>query len=84
MKSTPAGLGGGRPHTWSGVVRMTDETLVALKNYEYLILEHGCENVSLVWHTDSVVFGDDDWADIDLLAQPGFTPATECFANRRD
>ncbi|ELB89242.1 hypothetical protein Rwratislav_30544 [Rhodococcus wratislaviensis IFP 2016] len=67
---------------WSGVVAMTDETLVALKNYEYLILEHGCENVSLVWHTDSVVFGDDGWADIDMLAQPGFTPATECFARR--
>ncbi|ABG99407.1 hypothetical protein RHA1_ro08363 (plasmid) [Rhodococcus jostii RHA1] len=64
------------------VAMMTDETLVALKNYEYLILAHGCENVSLVWHTDSVVFGDDGWADIDMLTRPGFTPATECFARR--
>jgi len=29
-----------------------------------------------------VVFGDDGWADIDMLTEPGFTPATECFARR--
>lgn len=61
---------------------MSDETRVALKNYEYLIREHGWENVSLVWDTDSVVYGDNGYADIDMLTEPGFTPATECFARR--
>ncbi|AWK74915.1 hypothetical protein CBI38_28475 [Rhodococcus oxybenzonivorans] len=30
-------------------------------------------NVSLAWHTDSAVFGDDGCADIDMLIEPGFT-----------
>ncbi|QSE87440.1 hypothetical protein JWS13_02100 (plasmid) [Rhodococcus pseudokoreensis] len=58
---------------------MNDETLVALKHYEYLIRDHGCEHVHLIWHTDSVVYGPDGCSDIDMLTRPGFTPATECF-----
>ena len=63
---------------------MTDETRVALKNYEHLLREYGWENVALVWHTDSVVYGSDGCSDIDMLVRPGFTPATECFARTDD
>jgi hypothetical protein len=52
---------------------MIEQAVVALKNYEYLLREHGCENVRLIWHTDSLLFGEDGYAGFDSFAEPGFT-----------
>lgn len=59
---------------------MTDETRVALMNYEHLIRVHGPAGVRMVWTTDTLLFGAEGHADVDMLTRPGFTPATECFA----
>lgn len=59
---------------------MTEETRVALQNYEHLIRIHGASGVHMVWTTDTLLFGANGHADIDMLTRPGFTPATECYA----
>jgi hypothetical protein len=54
---------------------MTDETRTALKNYDWMIRNRGLDDVSLQWDVDTIVYGDGG-AVIDVLCEPGFTPAT--------
>ncbi|WP_018683366.1 hypothetical protein [Actinokineospora enzanensis] len=51
---------------------MTDETRIALKNYDNLIRSRGLDDVELHWDSDTVVYGDGG-VDIDVLLDPGFT-----------
>jgi hypothetical protein len=54
---------------------MTDETRVALQNYDWLVRNRGLDDVSLDWNSESLVYGEGG-AGIDTLCEPGFTPAT--------
>lgn len=54
---------------------MLPETEIALRNYDYLVRSKGLEDVSLAWDSDTLVWGDGG-SEIDVLTQPGFTPAT--------
>ncbi|MEV6382591.1 hypothetical protein AB0M31_24635 [Streptomyces sp. NPDC051773] len=54
---------------------MTDETITALKNYDWLIRNKGLGDVELHWESDSLVSGDGGY-EISLLTEPGFTPGT--------
>ncbi len=55
---------------------MSEETRIALKNYDYLLRSKGLDDVHLGWESNTLVFGDGGNL-IDELARPGFTPATE-------
>ena len=60
----------------SGYARlMTEETITALRNYDFLVRDRGLDDVQLAWDSDTVVYGDGG-ADIEILTEPGFTPAT--------
>lgn len=54
---------------------MTEETIIALKNYDWLVRNRGLDEVELHWESDSLVSGDGGY-EISLLTDPGFTPAT--------
>lgn len=54
---------------------MTEETITALKNYDWLVRNRSLDDVGLHWDSDTVVYGDGG-ADINELCRPGFTPAT--------
>ncbi|WP_328469125.1 hypothetical protein OHA21_00970 [Actinoplanes sp. NBC_00393] len=52
---------------------MTDETRIALKNL--LWLQENRDGVEIDWNTDTLSYGDGGGV-LDLLTEPGFTPAT--------
>ncbi|MEU1530156.1 hypothetical protein [Streptomyces fagopyri] len=54
---------------------MTEETIIALKNYDWLVRNKGLDEVELHWESDSLVSGDGGY-EISLLTDPGFTPGT--------
>ncbi|MCX4456798.1 hypothetical protein OOK58_33060 [Streptomyces sp. NBC_01728] len=54
---------------------MTEETIIALRNYDYLVRNNRLEDVELDWESGSLVRGDGGY-DIDLLTERGFTPGT--------
>ncbi|MFF7093000.1 hypothetical protein ACFY9A_11465 [Streptomyces rubradiris] len=54
---------------------MTEETITALKNYDWLVRNKGLGDVELHWESDSLVSGDGGY-EISLLIEPGFTPGT--------
>lgn len=54
---------------------MTEETRVALKNYDYLIRKRGLDDIHLDWDTDTLIYGDGGVV-AEILCDPGFTPAT--------
>lgn len=54
---------------------MTEETIIALRNYDYLVRNKGLDEVELAWDSDTLVSGDGGY-EISLLAERGFTPAT--------
>jgi hypothetical protein len=54
---------------------MSEETRIALKNYDHLIRYRGLDDVGLHWDSNTLVYGDGG-ADIDVLCEAGFTPAT--------
>ena len=54
---------------------MTEETRIALKNYDYLVRQRGLDDVSLDWDSETLVYGDGG-ASVETLCEPGFTPAT--------
>lgn len=57
-------------------VRPMDETTkVALKNYDWMVRNKGLDDVELHWDSDTIVYGDGGGT-IELLCEPGFTPAT--------
>ncbi len=66
----------GRPKRIASL--MDEATKIALKNYAWMIRNR--DDVSLDWDTDTVVYGDGGGA-IDLLCEPGFTPATRATAD---
>lgn len=57
------------------VACMTDETRIALLNYDWLVRNRGLDDVALAWDSDTLVYGDGG-ATIETLCEPGFTPAT--------
>ncbi|WP_392891848.1 hypothetical protein [Streptomyces sp. LN699] len=54
---------------------MTEETIIALRNYDYIVRNKGLDDVQLDWDSDTLVSGDGGY-DISYLTEPGFTPAT--------
>ena len=54
---------------------MTEETRIALKNYDWMVRNRGLDDVELHWASDTIVYGDGG-AIIDEVCRPGFTPAT--------
>ncbi len=54
---------------------MTEETRIALKNYDWMIRNRGLDDVELAWDGDTLVYGDGG-ATIDTLCEPRFSPAT--------
>jgi hypothetical protein len=54
---------------------MTEETITALKNYDWLVRNKGLGEVELHWESDSLVSGDGGY-EISQLTEPGFTPGT--------
>ena len=55
---------------------MTEETITALKNYDWLVRNKGLDGVELHWDSDSIISGEGGY-EISLLVDPGFTPATQ-------
>jgi hypothetical protein len=55
---------------------MTEETQIALKNYDWLLRSHGLEDVTLDWESQSLIYGAGGTT-IETLLKPGFTPATK-------
>lgn len=67
-----------RPTCWGAVdilVGMTEETRIALRNYDFLVRSKGLDDVEIDWDSDTIVVGDGGVL-IDVLLEPGFTPAT--------
>jgi hypothetical protein len=54
---------------------MDETTRVALKNYDWMVRNRGVDDVALHWDSDTIVYGDGGGT-VDLLCEPGFTPAT--------
>jgi hypothetical protein len=54
---------------------MTDETRIALMNYDWMIRNRGLDYAALDWQTGTLIYGDGG-AVIDELCRPGFTDAT--------
>lgn len=63
------------PSASSVGLMMSEETIIALKNYDYLVRSKGLDDVALAWESDTLVWGDGG-SDIETLTEPGFTPAT--------
>jgi hypothetical protein len=55
--------------------RMDAKTVIALKNYDWMVRNHGLEDVELAWDSATVIYGDGG-AHVDQLEIQGFTPAT--------
>jgi len=55
---------------------MNAETMIALKNYDYLIRSRGLDEVELHWESDTLVYGDGGATFESSLLRAGFTPAT--------
>ena len=54
---------------------MTEETRIAVRNYDWMVRNRGLDDVELAWDSDTLVYGDGGVV-IDELCQEGFTPAT--------
>jgi len=54
---------------------MTEETITALRNYDYLVRTYGLDDVALAWDSDTVVRGEGGF-EINQLTERGLTPAT--------
>ncbi|MEV4888763.1 hypothetical protein AB0K48_05160 [Nonomuraea sp. NPDC055795] len=54
---------------------MTEETRIALMNYDCLIRDRGLDDVELAWDSDTLVLAHGGVV-IDELCRPGFTDAT--------
>ncbi|MEQ7125311.1 hypothetical protein ABN034_12400 [Actinopolymorpha sp. B11F2] len=54
---------------------MTEETRIALKNYDWLVRNRGPDDVELAWGSNTIVYGDGGEV-IETLCESGFTPAT--------
>ncbi|NES29189.1 hypothetical protein GCE86_18415 [Micromonospora terminaliae] len=54
---------------------MTEETLIALLNYDWLVRNRGLDAVALDWDSNTLVHGDGGTT-METLCDPGFTPAT--------
>jgi hypothetical protein len=54
---------------------VTEETIIALRNYDWLIRNRGLDDVTLDWDFGTLVHGDGGTI-IDTLIERGFTPAT--------
>ncbi|GAB3006065.1 hypothetical protein GCM10023080_084640 [Streptomyces pseudoechinosporeus] len=54
---------------------MTEETIIALRNYDWLVRSRGLDDVVLDWDSGTLVY-DDGGTTIDALVERGFTPAT--------
>ncbi|MFY1689237.1 hypothetical protein [Plantactinospora sp. WMMB782] len=54
---------------------MTEETRIALQNYDWLVRNRGLDDVELAWDSDTLVSGSGGVV-IESLCEPGFTPAT--------
>ncbi|MEV6367569.1 hypothetical protein AB0L86_11820 [Micromonospora musae] len=54
---------------------MTEETRIALLNYDWMVRNRGLDDVALDWDSDTLVYGDGG-ATMETLCEPGFTPAT--------
>jgi hypothetical protein len=54
---------------------MTEETRIALMNYDWMIRNRGLDYAELCWDSGKLVYGGDT-GDIDYLCHFGFTPAT--------
>jgi hypothetical protein len=54
---------------------MTEETRIALRNYDWLIRTQP-GTACLDWETDTLVYGEGGVL-IETLCEPGFTPATD-------
>ncbi|WP_214110684.1 hypothetical protein [Acrocarpospora catenulata] len=61
---------------------MTEETRIALLNYDCLIRERGLDDVVLALDSDTLAFGNGGVV-IDELCRPGFTSATADPASYR-
>lgn len=57
------------------VACMTEETRMALLNYDWMVRNRGLDEVALDWASDTLVYGDGG-ATFETLCEPGFTPAT--------
>jgi hypothetical protein len=61
---------------------MTEETRIALRNYDWLIRNR--REIELAWDSDTLVDHSGGY-DLNLLCQEGFTPATSGdWRNRAD
>lgn len=54
---------------------MQEETRIALMNYDWLVRNRG-DVVQLLWDQDTIIDSESGGADINLLIEPGYTPAT--------
>jgi hypothetical protein len=54
---------------------LAGETIIALRNYDWLVRNRGLDDVTLEWDTGTLAYGDGG-ALIGDLARPGFIPAT--------
>jgi len=55
---------------------ISEQTVTALKNYDYLLRSKGLDDVSLHWDINTLVWGDGGSLIDETLTVPGFTPAT--------
>jgi len=78
------GLACGRRHCHGGGVKsrkstmltgMMKETVIALRNYDWMVRDRGLDNVALAWDSETLVYGDGGTG-IEALCEPGLTPAT--------
>lgn len=54
---------------------MTEETRIALMNYDRMIRSRGLDDVELHWPSGTLAYGDGGVV-VDELCRPGFTDAT--------
>ncbi|WP_162908201.1 hypothetical protein [Allorhizocola rhizosphaerae] len=54
---------------------MMKETVIALRNYDWMVRNKGLEDIELAWDSGMLVDRDGGY-DIAMLCEPGFTPAT--------
>ncbi|OHV29065.1 hypothetical protein BBK14_34190 [Parafrankia soli] len=55
--------------------RMSEETRIALRNYDWMVRNRGLDDVELHWDSDTLVYGSGG-VEIGTLLEPGFTPGT--------
>lgn len=59
----------------TGAKEMDAATVIALKNYDWMVRNRGLKDVALDWESGTLVYGDGG-ATLETLCEPGFTPAT--------